>query len=174
MLAAPTRGLPAQSSRLMGLLWRLKKAGFSPASGPYRGNARAAPVGTFSVSPSAIWNLNSPNWPTGYVSGAGFHRSCSLCAVLAALQRIRVDRQPSRHSPGLIPSTVCQRCRNSGSGNTTRTCDLWVMSPASYQLLHPAENWLRAPPPDGCRGSHAHQPGNPSLPVTLSGSMASN
>ena len=25
-----------------------------------------------------------------------------------------------------------------GSGNRTRTCDLWVMSPTSYQLLHPA------------------------------------
>ena len=24
------------------------------------------------------------------------------------------------------------------SGNRTRTCDLWVMSPTSYQLLHPA------------------------------------
>ncbi len=26
----------------------------------------------------------------------------------------------------------------SSSGNRTRTCDLWVMSPTSYQLLHPA------------------------------------
>ena|GEM_PF-4701284 len=25
-----------------------------------------------------------------------------------------------------------------GSGDRTRTCDLWVMSPTSYQLLHPA------------------------------------
>ena len=24
------------------------------------------------------------------------------------------------------------------SGDRTRTCDLWVMSPTSYQLLHPA------------------------------------
>src|SRR5688572_22704851 len=24
------------------------------------------------------------------------------------------------------------------SGDKTRTCDLWVMSPTSYQLLHPA------------------------------------
>ena len=26
----------------------------------------------------------------------------------------------------------------SSSGDRTRTCDLWVMSPTSYQLLHPA------------------------------------
>ncbi len=26
----------------------------------------------------------------------------------------------------------------SSSGSRTRTCDLWVMSPTSYQLLHPA------------------------------------
>jgi hypothetical protein len=25
-----------------------------------------------------------------------------------------------------------------GCGDKTRTCDLWVMSPTSYQLLHPA------------------------------------
>ncbi len=27
------------------------------------------------------------------------------------------------------------------SGDRTRTYDLWVMSPASYQLLHPAMLW---------------------------------
>jgi hypothetical protein len=28
------------------------------------------------------------------------------------------------------------------SGDKTRTCDLWVMSPTSYQLLHPAIYFL--------------------------------
>ena len=30
-----------------------------------------------------------------------------------------------------------------GSGDWTRTSDLWVMSPTSYQLLHPALFWCR-------------------------------
>ena len=32
------------------------------------------------------------------------------------------------------------------SGDKTRTCDLWVMSPTSYQLLHPASTLCRLNP----------------------------
>ena len=35
-----------------------------------------------------------------------------------------------------------------GSGDKTRTCDLWVMSPTSYQLLHPAIYFFPLSSPD--------------------------
>lgn len=31
-------------------------------------------------------------------------------------------------------------------GGRTRTCDLWLMKPASYQLLHPDILYLKIPP----------------------------
>lgn len=32
------------------------------------------------------------------------------------------------------------------SGGRTRTCDLWIMRPKSYQLLHPDILYLKIPP----------------------------
>jgi hypothetical protein len=44
---------------------------------------------------------------------------------------------------GFDPAVAETTMADESSGGKTRTYDLWVMSPTSYQLLHPAIWWVQ-------------------------------
>jgi hypothetical protein len=54
----------------------------------------------------------------------------------AFIVRIRENEQ--------IKKATLSCCFLLSSGDKTRTCDLWVMSPTSYQLLHPAVFYINS------------------------------